>query len=151
MTTRRDIVLEARSWVGTRFHHQAATKGVGCDCIGLVRGVGIALGLYPSNFVDLPEYQQFAGYGRDPAAGALEKGCSIFGVAIPVEQAGPGDVLLMHFGGDPRHVAFIGDYPGGGLSIIHAFALTRKVVESRLDEAWQSRIYAAYSLPGVEH
>jgi NlpC/P60 family putative phage cell wall peptidase len=149
MSTRQAIVTEARSWIGTRFHHQAATKGAGCDCIGLVRGVGIALGLYPANFTELPEYKQFAGYGRDPAAGALEKGCSIFGVQIPVAQARPGDVFLMHFGGDPRHVAFVGDYPGGGLSLIHAYAMTRKVVECRLDDVWQSRIYAAYALPGV--
>jgi cell wall-associated NlpC family hydrolase len=36
---RPDIVEEARSWLGTPYHHQAALKGVGCDCIGLLRGV----------------------------------------------------------------------------------------------------------------
>lgn len=33
------IVNAARSWLGTPYHHQAALKGVGCDCLGLVRGV----------------------------------------------------------------------------------------------------------------
>ncbi|HXO72313.1 MAG TPA: peptidase P60, partial [Bradyrhizobium sp.] len=33
------IVAEARSWIGTRYCHQASLKGVGCDCLGLVRGV----------------------------------------------------------------------------------------------------------------
>jgi NlpC/P60 family putative phage cell wall peptidase len=33
------IVAAARSWLGTPYHHQAALKGVGCDCLGLVRGV----------------------------------------------------------------------------------------------------------------
>lgn len=31
--------LVARSWIDTPYHHQASVKGVGCDCLGLVRGV----------------------------------------------------------------------------------------------------------------
>jgi len=37
--TRAAIVAEARSWIGTRYRHQGSLKGVGCDCLGLVRGV----------------------------------------------------------------------------------------------------------------
>jgi hypothetical protein len=37
------IVAEARSWIGTPYHHQASVKHVGCDCLGLVRGVWRAL------------------------------------------------------------------------------------------------------------
>jgi NlpC/P60 family putative phage cell wall peptidase len=37
--TRQDIVAEARSWIGTPYQHQASLKGVGCDCLGLVRGI----------------------------------------------------------------------------------------------------------------
>jgi NlpC/P60 family putative phage cell wall peptidase len=33
------IVEKARDWIGTPYHHQMSLKGVGCDCIGLVRGV----------------------------------------------------------------------------------------------------------------
>lgn len=33
------LVAEARSWIGTSYRHQASVKGVGCDCLGLVRGV----------------------------------------------------------------------------------------------------------------
>jgi NlpC/P60 family putative phage cell wall peptidase len=36
---RKDIVAETRSWIGTPYRHQASLKGVGCDCLGLVRGV----------------------------------------------------------------------------------------------------------------
>src|SRR5688572_25297534 len=37
---RRDqIVAAARDWIGTPYRHQASLKGVGCDCLGLVRGV----------------------------------------------------------------------------------------------------------------
>ena len=34
---------EARLWLGTPYRHQAALRGVGCDCLGLVRGVWRAL------------------------------------------------------------------------------------------------------------
>ncbi len=33
------IVTEAREWIGTPYRHQASLKGIGCDCLGLVRGV----------------------------------------------------------------------------------------------------------------
>ena len=36
---RNDIVAETRGWIGTPYRHQASLKGVGCDCLGLVRGV----------------------------------------------------------------------------------------------------------------
>ena len=32
------IVAAARAWIGTPYHHQASLKGVGCDCLGLLRG-----------------------------------------------------------------------------------------------------------------
>ncbi len=37
--TRAALLTEARTWIGTPWHHQAAVKGAGCDCIGFVRGV----------------------------------------------------------------------------------------------------------------
>ena len=36
---REAIVAAARGWLGTPYHHQASERGVGADCIGLVRGV----------------------------------------------------------------------------------------------------------------
>ena len=32
------MLAEALSWVGTPYRHQGSTKGVGCDCLGLIRG-----------------------------------------------------------------------------------------------------------------
>ena len=34
-----DIVLLARAWLGTPYHHQASCRGAGTDCIGLIRGI----------------------------------------------------------------------------------------------------------------
>ena len=33
------IVAAARGWIGTPYRHQGSRKGVGCDCLGLARGV----------------------------------------------------------------------------------------------------------------
>ena len=33
------VVASARSWLGTPYHDQASLNGVGCDCLGLARGV----------------------------------------------------------------------------------------------------------------
>lgn len=33
------VIRAARSWVGTPYRHGASRRGVGCDCLGLVRGV----------------------------------------------------------------------------------------------------------------
>jgi NlpC/P60 family putative phage cell wall peptidase len=33
------IVAAARGWIGTPYLHQASLRGVGCDCLGLLRGV----------------------------------------------------------------------------------------------------------------
>ena len=32
-------VVAARRWLGTPYVHQASTRGAGCDCLGLIRGV----------------------------------------------------------------------------------------------------------------
>ncbi len=39
MPTKDEIVAAARGWIGTPYRHQGQVKGVGCDCLGLVRGV----------------------------------------------------------------------------------------------------------------
>lgn len=39
MMDRTRIVALARGWLGTPYHHQASRRGVGTDCLGLVRGI----------------------------------------------------------------------------------------------------------------
>ena len=33
------VIAAARGWLGTPYHDQASVRGVGCDCLGLLRGV----------------------------------------------------------------------------------------------------------------
>ncbi len=51
MVTGSDIAQQARSWLGTRFHHQGRLKhnandAGGCDCLGLLVGVAEELQLH---------------------------------------------------------------------------------------------------------
>lgn len=123
----RRIVAEAREWIGTRFAHHGRTKGRGCDCAGLIIGVGAAVG---ADIIDEPIY------APRPSGTMLLAHCERQGLRVAVQAAQPGDVALFAFKGEPQHLAVLGDYFAGGLSMIHAYSLARKVVETRLDDSW---------------
>lgn len=135
------IVSEAKEWRGTRWLHQGALKGVGCDCIGLISGVAKILGI--------PEAEQFQrdprfrGYGRTPEPKMLR--AAIAEYLDPAPNPVPGDILLLRFVKDPQHFAFLStpDY------MIHAYAQVRKVAENRIDETWRSRIVGSYKFRGL--
>lgn len=149
MITGDVLVAEAREWVGTIWRHQTSVKGVACDCLGLIAGVAINVGIFPADVKQIPGISQFLGYGRRPVNGNLERGCEMFLKRIPEGEARPGDVVLMQFNGVPTHMAILGDYHAGGLSLIHAYLNARKVVETRLDDQLRARIVAWYRFPGV--
>jgi cell wall-associated NlpC family hydrolase len=144
MTTREEIVAEARTWVGTRWQHQARIKGIACDCAGLVLGVGKTLKL-------VPQHLDLSGYGREPEGDRLESVCRAELHEIEVRDMQPGDVISMTFDPalGPSHVAIIGDYLHGGFSIIHAYLPSRQVVETRLDSAFEAKISRAFRFKGV--
>ena len=140
MTTRAQVVAAARGWIGTPFLHQGRARHAGCDCAGLIIGVAHELGLTDFDTAD---------YARTPHGGRLRQVCDEQLRPIPEREIAAGDVLLLKFIAEPHHLAFGGDYVHGGLSLIHAYARGRGVVEHRLDATWRARIVAAYRLPGV--
>ena len=133
------LLAIAREWLGTPWHHQGALKGVGCDCAGLVMGVAREAGI-----VDVA----VSGYPRLPRGHELESYCDAHMQRVPREAMRPGDVGAFRYGGDPQHLAIIGEQ-GGRLTMIHAHAPARKVVEVALAEPWCSRLAIVYRIPGV--
>ncbi len=106
-----DIVARARALIGTRFVlHGRDAEGV--DCIGLVAA---AIGAR-----DVP-----TGYAlRSTEVRAIERQCKAFGLApAPALQAG--DVAVMRAGPAQFHFGI-----WTGVSLIHAEASLRRVVES---------------------
>ena len=162
MTTRTEIIENARTWLGTRFHHQGRVKATlthkgGCDCIGLVVGVVKELGM-ESEFADtitgskrlLHEFD-YRNYSKLPDGKLLRSLLKKYLKEIPVAEIQIGDVLLFRFENDPQHVAIVSDYVHGGTGIIHCYAASRKVVEHRLDDTWKKRIVSAFSFHNISN
>jgi NlpC/P60 family putative phage cell wall peptidase len=147
MTTRADVIAEARRWMGTPFQHQGRTRGLGCDCRGLVGGVAVALGLVPPTWwADFD--QRFGGYPTQPPPGMMARACDAF--MVPTDDPQPGDVVIIAFASDPQHMGILADYAHGGLSLIHAIAYgSAGVREHRLSPTWRALVTRAYILPGV--
>jgi cell wall-associated NlpC family hydrolase len=128
-----DIIAEARTWLGTPFHHQGRAKGAGVDCIGLVIGVAHALGL--SDF-------DTTHYGRIPSP--LLMGAGLRANMLAADRAEPGSVLWFAFDRVPMHVGIVTDS-----GLIHAYSVAGRVVETGLDPQWIARSRGAFRFPGV--
>jgi cell wall-associated NlpC family hydrolase len=126
------IVEEARRWLGVRWLHQGRSQQ-GVDCVGLPIMVFQAT---KGSTLD------FTGYARQASDEAMLEICAAHMQPVPLDLMAPGDVVVMRFD-NQRHMAMLGDYPGG-LSLIHAHARARRVVEHRMDEAWRSRIMGCF-------
>jgi len=140
--TRAQIVDEARSWIGTRYRHQASVKGVGCDCLGLVRGVWRGL------IGDEPEPMR--AYARDWAEATGEETLAGVGfrhlVAVEADGYSPGDVLLFRWrdGFVAKHAAIV----SGEGRMIHAHD-GASVCEVAIAPWWRRRIAYVFAFPGV--
>lgn len=134
--TRAEILVEAREWIGTPFHHQGRIKGVGVDCVGLIYGVGQKFGLIDSDYTE---------YGREPHKNTLEREAVLRVDWLGDIEPQPADILLMRFLREPQHVAIF-----TGRNIIHAYSGIGKVVEHILDDKWRKRVVGVYGFRGVE-
>ncbi len=143
MVTREAIVAAARSWLGTPYHHQASCKGVGSDCLGLIRGIWREL--YG------PEPEAMPAYTRDwgSATGSetlLEAACRHLIKIEDMSGRAPGDVLVfrMRDEGVAKHVGIL----TGASRLVHAQE-GLGVIEIELGRWWRRRAVAAFSFPGV--
>jgi cell wall-associated NlpC family hydrolase len=151
MTTREQFVAEARSWEGTPFHHQANLKGVGVDCVGLIRGAAIELGMMPRDWQSWPGVDKWRGYSYNPD-GTLIEACDTYlhRKELPLEF---GDVIVVAWVKDglrPRHLGVVVDPAPGRMYWVHAENYRHKrVVYGRLMLGKELRLIRAYSVPGL--
>lgn len=141
MTTRVDVVREARTWLGTKYAHQHREKGAAVDCAGVLTMTGAALSL--STF-DVTDYSTY------PEGMRLLTMCGEHMTRIPVADLKPADAVVLRIRRGPQHIGIVADYALGGLSMIHADSVIGRVVETPLDGRWMARVVAAYRIPGVE-
>ena len=107
MITGEDIVAEARTWIDTPWRHQGRLKYVATDCLGLVGGIAVNLGLVPSDRWTTDPV--FGGYGRVPMPEQLLGGCARYLDAVPRREVSLGDVLVMSFSKNrhPQHFGIV--------------------------------------------
>ena len=141
--TRSLIVAETRDWIGTPYRHQASLKGVGCDCLGLVRGVwrGV-IGDEPERApAYAPDWAEAGGVETLAAAAARHL------IAIDRDAFQQGDVLLFRWRDrlPAKHAAIV-TAPD---KIVHAHD-GAAVAEVALAPWWRRRIAYAFRFPGVQ-
>ncbi len=133
------IVTEALTWVGTPYRHQGSRRGVGCDCLGLVRGVWRAVygaeaetpGPYSMDWAETG--------GGEPLLDAARRHCQ-------QQHRAPrtGDLILFRWrSGLPiKHagIAINAD------SFVHAYE-GASVVASPLVPQWRRRIAGLFQFP----
>jgi NlpC/P60 family putative phage cell wall peptidase len=142
MRSRQDIVAEVRDWIGTPYRHQASLKGVGCDCLGLIRGVwrGV-IGYEPER---TPPYAP--DWAEATGDEALAQAAARHLIAIAPEESKPGDVLLFRWRANlPAKHAAIVTTPD---TMVHAHD-GAVVAEVALAPWWRRRLAYAFRFPGV--
>jgi cell wall-associated NlpC family hydrolase len=148
----RDVVAQARSWLGTKYHHQGRLKKSaagpgGVDCIGLVIGVIQELGIHDGDGFLLSGHDE-KGYSTLPEGGRLELGIARHLRRVKPETMREGDLLLFKIWGEPQHIGLVTQYPNGGqekpLGVIHCHSRSGAVVEHILSDAWRRMIVGVY-------
>lgn len=134
------VVSAARRWLGTPYHDQASVRGVGCDCLGLARGVW--------REVVGPEPEAVGPYTRDwGEVGQVEhllEGALRWMLEVPLASAGAGSVILfrMRARAIAKHVGILVAED----RLIHARE-GLGVIEEPFGLAWRRRAVAAFLYP----
>jgi NlpC/P60 family putative phage cell wall peptidase len=138
VTVSLTVLKIAESWIGTPYRHQASLKGVGCDCLGLVRGIWRELyGREPENpGAYAPDWAELG--TQDRLREAAERH---FGAPLDRSDMQPGDVLLFCWraGMPAKHLGILTP----DRRFIHAYEQAG-VISSPLVPSWARRIAFLY-------
>lgn len=138
------VVALARDWIGTPYVHQASTKGAGCDCLGLLRGIWRDIhGMEPE---PIPVYD--AGWDEPQGDEVLWQAARRHLKPADAEW-NPGQVVLfrMRAHAVAKHLGILSQITPSP-AFIHAYS-GHGVVESPLSPPWKRRIVARFELEGL--
>ena len=133
------IVAEAKSWLGTPYHHGGRVKRAGCDCATFIAEVAIALGLIPN--IDIPR-ESGAHFLENADPRYLETVLQ-YADEIPEADIQPGDLVLYRRRDWPifSHGGIVASWPD---ALIHASRLYGVVMEHGTQGAflyWERRVF----------
>jgi NlpC/P60 family putative phage cell wall peptidase len=136
------IVEIARGWIGTPYVHQASLRGVGCDCLGLLRGLWRELrGEEPEETPPYaPDWAEAT--GTDTLYTALKRHAG----EIPVRHLAPGDIALFRMlpRGPAKHCGIVAA-KDNRFTLIHA-RQNKRVSEEPLSPFWRTKLAYAFRL-----
>lgn len=142
MTRREAIIAEALTWIGTPYSDAVSVKGVGADCLGLIRGVW--RNVYGSEAENPPKYGPgwFEASRRELLLEAADRNCG-----KPKDQTTdrqPGDLLMFR-------MAKTGPVKHCGILIaedmfVHAYSRKGVTINS-LGSTYEALLAAVYSFP----
>lgn len=118
---RNAVVAEARSWIGTPYHHEGGVKAAGVDCGMLLVRVFVDTGFaepfdprpYPPDWHLHRSEQRYLGF--------------VFDHAHEVTEPQPGDVAVMQWGRCYSHGGIV--TRADPLTIVHAYSSAGMVIE----------------------
>ena len=136
------IIHLARTWLGTPYHHQASARGVGTDCIGLIRG--IYRELYGRDAEASPAYSR--DWAEVTGVESMLAAAGRHLIPVPMAQLAPGHVLIFRLrsGSIAKHAAILAT----PTTMIHA---TEGVptTEVALSPWWQRRLVGVFAFPAA--
>lgn len=133
----------AKGWLGTPYRHQASLKNVGCDCLGLIRGV------WREHYDEDPELPP--PYSADWAEAGLDEAFAkagrrhLFEISPQLFEAG--DILLFRW--KPHLPAKHAGIAVDRTKMIHAHEAAG-VCEAALSAWWLRRLAFAFRFPGSD-
>lgn len=135
---RLEVVDAAREELGTRWLHQGRAPKKGIDCLGLIVVTALKLGYTVEDQID---------YMTNPDSEKLIRECTRQLEKIDLEEASTGDILTFFFTNSqrPYHFAIM----TSPRTMIHAYAISKKVIEHSIDDYWLARRAHAFRYPGL--
>ncbi len=139
---RQRAVELARQWIGTPYHHQASAKGIGTDCLGLVRGVWREL--YGSEAEVPPAYTR--DWAEASGIETMLEAASRHLIPLDAGVRCAGDVVVFRVrrGMVAKHAAIM----TSATSMVHAME-GAPVAEVAVTGWWRRRIAAGFQFPEI--
>jgi len=143
MTTREEIVNQARTWVRTNFRYQGRVKQNennkgGVDCLGFIIGLCNEVEYKHDNH--LISYYDTIVYSKKPDYEVLQQKLSDIFYKKDLINIDIGDIVLKKICNSQYHIMLY-----TGKTFIHASATTRKVVEHNVDGLNDCLVYSMFN------
>ena len=136
------VLAIAEEWLGTPYRHGASRLQVGCDCLGLIRGIWREL--YGTEPEDAGTYSRdWAELSRDePLINAARRHMHL----KPLSDIQAGDLLIFRWrdGVAAKHLGVMAE----SNRFIHAYE-GHSVTLSALVPQWRQRIAAVFAFPEI--